>query len=237
MKFISFFAGIGGFDLGLERAGHECVGQVEIDDFCIKVLTKHWPNVPKWRDIRELTGRELPEADLWCGGFPCQDISPASSTGTGLSGERSGLWWDFWRVVLARKPRWLLLENHAFLLRRGIDTIMRLLSESGYDAEWEVLRANEFGAPHRRERCFVIAYSHEVYGQEGMGAKSLRKATVFAGHPRERFRFWLQAPSRDSGMDDGVPAETYRNRVGSYGNAVVPQVAEYIGKLLTKETA
>ncbi|KKL86519.1 hypothetical protein LCGC14_1943950 [marine sediment metagenome] len=98
MRFVSFFAGIGGIDLGLERAGHECVGQVEIDDYCLKVLEKHWPDVRRWKDITKLKPAELPEAELWTAGFPCQDIANLGKR-AGLSGERSGLFWAMAKTI------------------------------------------------------------------------------------------------------------------------------------------
>ena len=106
MTFGSLFAGIGGLDLGLERAGMECRWQVEIDEFCRKVLAKHWPEVPKYGDIGKLTGEELEPVDLICGGFPCQDLSQAGRR-AGLEGDRSGLWFEFARIVGVLRPRWV----------------------------------------------------------------------------------------------------------------------------------
>ena len=115
MKFISLFAGIGGLDLGLERAGMECVAQVEIDDFCQKVLTKHWANVPKFKDVRDVGKNNLPTADLICGGFPCQDVSLVGAR-KGLEGKRSTLWSEFHRIICEVQPRWVVIENVLRLL-------------------------------------------------------------------------------------------------------------------------
>jgi len=160
MKFGSLFAGIGGIDLGLERAGMECAWQVEPDDFCQKVLTKHWPDVPKYGDIRDVGKRNLETVDLISGGFPCQDVSLAGKR-MGLEGERSTLWSEFYRIICEIRPEWVLIENVPGLLSsdngKFFRTILWNLSKGGYDAEWQTLSAKMFGAIHRRERLFIIA--------------------------------------------------------------------------------
>ena len=156
MKFGSLFAGIGGFDLGLERSGMSCQWQVEIEDYPTKILEKHWPEVHRERDIKECSGSNLEPVDLICGGFPCQDISVAG-TGAGLAGERSGLWYEMHRIIGDIKPRWVVVENVAALLSRGMDVVLRDLSTIGYDCEWHVISASAVGAPHRRERVWIIA--------------------------------------------------------------------------------
>lgn len=232
LKFIDFFAGIGGFSLGLERSGHTCVGQVEIEEYCNKVLAKHWPDVPRWGDIRSLDCEELPEADLWCGGFPCQDFSCAGNTRTGFAGKRSGLFFDWWRLIHKRRPRFVLIENSPMLLKRGLATLAGLFSDNGYDIEWDILSAGQFGAPHRRKRIYILAYSNKINGTTRVGDKQDRKTPAFAGNPIERAKFWLQAAPERDGVDNGIPSKLYNHRVGALGNAVVPQVAEYIGRLL-----
>lgn len=236
MRFIDLFAGIGGISLGLERAGHACVGQVEIDDYCTRVLERHWPDVPRWRDIREVTGAELPAADLWTAGFPCQDISDAGKA-VGISGTRSGLWREFVRALRVVRPSHTLLENVAGLLHRGMGTVLGDLAESRHDACWDCLPACAFGARHIRDRVFIAST-----------ARALDFADCFAprGDDRrpESVRRWLQdigirrclgwGPwAAQSPMDRtayGVPRSVDRKCL--LGNAVVPQVAEYIGRLL-----
>src|SRR6266496_1290630 len=160
--FGSLFAGIGGLDLGLERAGMACKWQVEIDGFAKKVLQKHWPDVPKFRDIRTVGKHNLSAVDLICGGFPCQDISQAKTINAqGLDGERSGLWKEFYRVICELRHRYALVENVAALLYRGIGRVLGDLAAIGYDAIWQVLRACDFGLPHRRERLFIIAHTNK----------------------------------------------------------------------------
>ena len=161
MKFGSLFAGIGGFDLGLERSGMTCQWQVEIEDYPTKILEKHWPEVHRERDIKECSGENLEPVDLICGGFPCQDISVAG-TGAGLAGERSGLWYEMHRIISDIKPRWVIVENVAALLSRGMDVVLRDLSQIGYDCEWHIISASAVGAPHRRERVWIIANASGV---------------------------------------------------------------------------
>jgi len=165
MRFGELFAGIGGFSLGLERAGMKCAWQVEIDPYARAVLNKHWPDVRRHDDVRTFppthTHTHDFSVDLICGGFPCQDISVAGK-GAGLTGERSGLWHEFARIVGVLRPRYVVVENVAALLGRGMDVVLGTLSTLGYDAEWHVIPASAVGAPHRRERVWIVAYSASV---------------------------------------------------------------------------
>lgn len=167
LTFGSLFSGIGGLDLGLERAGLKCSWQVEVDDYARKVLQKHWLDVPKWRDVRYfLSGkrwrraREAWQVDLVCGGFPCQDISNAGRR-AGINGKRSGLWREFARIVRLLRPRYVLVENVPALTVRGLDRVLGDLAALGYDAEWDCIPAAAVGAPHLRWRIFILAYSVE----------------------------------------------------------------------------
>jgi DNA-cytosine methyltransferase len=164
--FVSLFAGVGGFDLGLERAGLTCVGQVEKHDFCLDVLAKHWPEVPRHNDVVSAVdwweSQDRPKVDLVCGGFPCQDISIAQKNRTGLDGQRSGLYWHALGFVVAVRPRVLLLENVAGLLSsnggRDLALIQATLAECGYPyLEWRVLDSQYFGVAQRRRRVFLVA--------------------------------------------------------------------------------
>src|SRR5687768_17296922 len=140
MKFGSLFSGIGGIDLGLERAGMQCVWQVEIDVFCRKVLTKHWPNVTTFNDVREVGKHNLEPVDLIAGGSACQDISEVGSR-RGIDGPKSGLWREMCRIVCELRPQYVLVENVSGLLNRGIERVLGDLAAVGYDAEWSVLSA------------------------------------------------------------------------------------------------
>ena len=158
LTFGSLFAGIGGFDLGFERAGMKCKWQVEIDEYARRVLEKHWPDVPRYEDIKTIT--ELPYVDVVCGGFPCQDISVAGKGKGIIEGKRSSLWFEMLRIIRLVGPKYVVVENVPALYQRGLDVVLKGLAESGYDAEWNCLRASDVGAPHRRERMFIIAYAN-----------------------------------------------------------------------------
>lgn len=166
MRFVSLFAGVGGFDLGLERSGHVCVGQVEIDKHARSVLDHHWPDVPKhddvttaidWADEIGLTGN----VDIVCGGFPCQDLSVAGKR-SGLAGERSGLFFDALAFAKSVKAKTILLENVPGLLSsnqgRDFGVLLTHLADAGYsNIEWRVLNSQFFGVPQRRRRVFIVA--------------------------------------------------------------------------------
>lgn len=225
----SLFAGIGGFDLGFERAGFKTSWQVEIDPYCQKVLAKNFPEAERFGDIRECGSHNLRPVDVICGGFPCQDVSWAG-LGAGLEGERSGLWFQMLRIVRLLRPRFVLVENVSALLIRGFDSVIADLAESGYDAEWDSLQAGYFGAPHERERVFILAYPNESDGKAGVGTEQDRKSPIFAGSDCEGFPVWLQAASSFAGMDDGIPSAIYQSRLGALGNTIVPQIAEMIAR-------
>ena len=153
----SLFSGIGGFDLGFERVGIKTIWQVECEPYCLKVLEKHWPNVTRYPDITTVDWGTVPRPDILSGGFPCQDISNAGKR-TGITGSQSGLWLEFRRAIVSLRPRYVVVENVAALYGRGLDTVLGDLAQSGYDAEWDCLPAAAVGAPHLRERIFIVAY-------------------------------------------------------------------------------
>jgi DNA (cytosine-5)-methyltransferase 1 len=161
MRVLDLFSGIGGFSLGLERAGLHTVAFCETDPYCRHVLARHWPAIPCYDDVRTLTAERLRAdgiaADVICGGFPCQDISVAGK-GSGIAGERSGLWSEYARIIGELRPRYAIVENVSALLGRGLARILGDLSEIGYDAEWQIISAADIGAPHRRERVWIVAY-------------------------------------------------------------------------------
>ena len=157
MRFGSLFSGIGGIDLGLERAGHEIVWQVENDPFCRKVLTKHWPDVPKYEDVHDVGAHNLGATDLIAGGFPCQDISTAGKGAGIVKGNRSGLWFEFARIIRELRPRYVLVENVPAITSRGLGIVLGDLADMRYNAEWGCVSAASVGAPHLRKRVFIIA--------------------------------------------------------------------------------
>lgn len=158
----SLFSGIGGFELGLERAisNSKTIWQCEQNKFAQKVLKKHWPDVPIYDDIKEMKHGTIDIVDIICGGFPCQDISQAGK-GKGIAnGERSGLWFEMLRIINIVRPRIAIAENVTAITQkgRGMDIVLSSLSKIGYDVEWIDVRASDEGAPHKRERIFFVAY-------------------------------------------------------------------------------
>lgn len=158
MTFLSLFSGIGGFDLAAYRCGLRFDRHLfsEIDPYAIKVFQARFPDAEALGDITKI--KDLPDDEyIICGGFPCQDISVAGK-GAGLAGARSGLWFEMLRLIGDLRPRFVIVENVGALLVRGIDTVLGTLAEIGYDAEWQIISAASVGAPHRRERIYIVAY-------------------------------------------------------------------------------
>jgi DNA (cytosine-5)-methyltransferase 1 len=302
----SLFSGIGGFDLGLQRAGMSTLWFCESDEFCRRVLARHWPGVPCYPDVTRLLadagssrrrqdtrsahgdeaaheGRAaehdhvadgdgegagardaVAPVDLLCGGFPCQDISLAGR-GVGINGSRSGLWREFARLIGELRPRYVLIENVPALTSRGLDVVLADLAARGFDAEWDHLPASAFGAPHRRDRIWIVAYPHGEGSQGHWGPKRGPGEIAFAqggaaggagladtngaaggaaGSPGEALsrpgeverpgrrgssvgNLWAVEP--DVGrVAHGIPARV--DRLRALGNALVPQIAEWIGR-------
>ena len=238
MKFISLFAGIGGLDLGLERAGMECVAQVENDSFCQKVLTKHWPDVPKFGDIKDVGKHNLPKADLICGGFPCQPHSTAGKQ-KGEKDDRD-LWPEYFRVIKELRPAWVIGENVPGIRTTILDKVLSDLESEKYSTVTIDIPACAFNAPHKRNRYFILAHSD----REGW-------ERILRNHPKrviENIEWKAESGALGSlrdyisqlekrlgepcvrGNDDGIPSRV--DRLRGLGNAVVPQVAEFIGKIL-----
>ena len=218
MRFISLFSGIDGLGLGLERAGMTCVAQVEIDPFCRRILEKHWPNVPKWGDITKVKGADLPDADLIAGGFPCTDVSQAGKR-TGLTHEdgtptRSGLWFEFARLIGEIRPRYVIAENvPGLLVYDGMRRVLGQLSGLGYDCVWRCLRASEFGASHLRKRVFLIATladaecdrggQQSITGQADPATDRLADGGSQLAHGAQRGRGIVRQPSGSTGFVNG----------------------------------
>lgn len=247
LTFGSLFAGIGGFDLGFERAGMECRWQVEIDPYCQRVLAKHWPNVRRHDDIETFPPAGEWGVDVICGGFPCQDISYAGA-GAGLGGKRSGLFYKAIRVVQELQPKIVVLENVAALLTRGLDQVLGTLAEVGYDAEWHCIPAAAVGAPHIRDRLFIIAYVADA-DDSGRRASESKVDKVWEatqdteqqkpqpelsrfGSPR--IATWWATEPNVGRVADGIPARV--DRLRGLGNAVVPHIAQFIGEMIVANT-
>jgi DNA (cytosine-5)-methyltransferase 1 len=235
MHVLDLFSGIGGTSLGLHWAGMRTVAFCERDRFCQGVLRRHWPGVPVYDDVRRLTGQRLrddgvPWAELLVGGFPCQDISLAGR-GAGVTGARSGLWADMERLVAECRPHWVVAENVPGLRGRGADRVCAGLEALGY-ACWPLLvGAVHAGAPHRRQRVWVIAHA----ARQGLEVGQRGAAGQAAGLPAERRGGWPAEPG-DRRVDDGVPARV--DRLKALGNAIVPANAAMVGRaILAAEAA
>lgn len=237
MRVLDLFSGIGGFSLGLERAGMTTVAFCEIDPFCRRVLAKHWPDVPCHEDV---STREFieGEADVVCGGFPCQDISYAGE-GAGLAGARSGLWRELVRAIRLVRPLYAIVENVAALLDRGMGVVLGDLAEIGYDAEWDCISACSLGATHMRRRVFIVAHPNCEHGRTWLWHPPSRQngkiqnLDGFEG-ARARAKARLENPSALYGGADGLPDGSYRNR--AIGNSIYPSIADLIGRAIMSAT-
>lgn len=256
MKFIELFAGIGGFSLGFERAGMECVGHCEINPYAQKVLKKHWPDVPLYPDVTKLKGDEFGKVELIAGGFPCQDISTAGKQ-VGITGKRSSLFNEIIRLSAICNPKWIVLENVANLIFGNNGAWFRYcmgqIAKIGYNAEWEIIRASDVGAPHRRARIWIVVYPNSnrykcrkkpiVGGIQKIqrnrssdlcknvaNAKGIYAQGQYEG-PREiklgGSNWWATEPKLGR-VAYGVPQRV--DRLKCLGNALVPQIAEFIGR-------
>lgn len=262
----SLFSGIGGFDLGLERAGHKVIWQAEIDPFCCKVLKKHWPKVVNHGDIKNIEWQQVEPPDIICGGYPCQPFSTA--------GKRRGendprhLWPNMLDAICNLRPRYVLMENVRGHLSMGFGTVLGDLARIGFNAEWQVLPASAFGAPHRRDRVFIVAYPN---GERLERPGAEQQATGFARGSKNAHGFmadtesgerrgpqphdlstiygqtaklgkpfgasgpnanWWETEPNVGRVANGVPNRV--DRLRGLGNAVVPQVAEFIGYLINE---
>ncbi|MCK4910716.1 MAG: DNA (cytosine-5-)-methyltransferase [Thermodesulfovibrionales bacterium] len=197
IRVASFFSGIGGFDLGMERAGMKVVFQSEINKFCQKVLDKHWRNVYLNKDINKLRLEDIPEeAQLWCGGFPCQDLSLANQgKRKGLGGDRSGLFFKLAKFIKPRLPRWLVIENVPGLINshngQDFKVLLQTLDEFGYGVSWRILDAKYFGTPQRRRRVYIVASLGNLLSAEVLFEPG---ATTVA--PRQGLGTWEISPPR-----------------------------------------
>lgn len=237
LNVLSLFAGIGGLELGLERAGMTVVGQVELNPFCRKVLAKHWPDVPQHDDVRTAVewweSEPRPDVHLVCGGFPCTDIANCGKR-AGITGPHSSLWGAMLDVIRHLRPRYVLVENVAALAVRGGDVVLADLADIGFDAEWTTISACAFGAPHPRSRMFIVAYPQSVGRQRRRCFRQGQALLEPQGRGPQHMRAWTSKP-RSVGVAYGIPQRV--DRLTALGNAVVPQVSQYIGEQIMEMTA
>ena len=257
LRVLDLFSGIGGFSLGLERTGgFETVAFCEIDPFCRNVLAKHWPKVPIYEDVRTLTGEQVETIDVITGGFPCQDVSIAGY-GRGIEAERSGLWTELHRIIGEIRPSYAVVENVTGLLSGPVGRpgnwfgrVLGDLAALGYDSEWHCIPTAVVGAPHIRDRVWLVAYPQQESGFTSIltgnnGAERERVAAQAERHPdglrlemgsalRSISGEWMDQPD-SARMVDGV--SDWPHRLGAIGNAVVPAVVEIIGNAILETEA
>jgi DNA (cytosine-5)-methyltransferase 1 len=188
LRVLDLFSGIGGFSLGLERAGgFEPIAFCEIDGKCQTILAEHWPGVRQFSNIRHVGNGEWPAADVVVGGFPCQDVSGAGKR-AGVSGERSGLFRELVRAIRMVGPKYAIMENVADLLHRGMGDVLGELAESRLRVEWDCVSARDVRAPHYRDRVWIVAHAdvrqqpQRSIPSDGRRSKSKSKSKRF-GHP------------------------------------------------------
>ena len=269
MKVGSLFSGIGGLDLGLERAGMDVIWQSEIDPYACKVLEKHWPTVPNLGNIKEIDWSQVERPDVICGGYPCQPFSQAGNRQG--EGDARHLWPWVRTCIAELRPRYAVLENVRGHLSLGFGTVLGDLASIGYDTEWQVIPAASIGAPHRRDRVFIVAYptflgewrrhcndSRTLQERSEIQFTTRGSSCVVADNERIRdgqHRITTNAANKSGQRDNysrgeadddigqwwaiepdvgrvayGVPNRV--DRLRGLGNAVVPQVAEYVGRLI-----
>jgi len=239
LRLLDLFSGLGAFSLGLERSGgFKTVAFCEINPHCQQVLRRHWPEVPLYDDVRQLTADRLAadgiSVDAICAGFPCQDISNAGLR-VGIDGERSGLWRHVARLAGELRPEFILLENVSALLDRGMGRVLGDLAEVGFHAEWDCIPASYVGAPHNRDRVWIVAYAER--GERW--AESYRGALGRVGGQQQSVpwdRDWQSALRHFRGVDDGTAYGV--ERIDAIRNSIVPQIPEMIGRaILAAEAA
>lgn len=234
MRVLDLFSGIGGFSYGLQIAGgFETVQFVEIDRYCQRVIAKNFPGVPIHDDIRTFRG-ERGSADLICGGFPCQNVSSAGKR-EGIEGGASSLWREMLRTIREVRPQFVIVENVAGLMHRGLDSVLGGLAEIGYDAEWHCIPASYVGSPQSRDRIWIVAYP----GARRLEAGDERVAALsplarWFDHDRlgEAQARAKACASRTWRVDDGLPG--WVDRIAGLGNAVYPPLVAEIGRAIMK---
>ena len=271
MRYGSLFSGVGGFDLGFDRAGMECAWQVERDPFCLKVLSKHWPEVRKYEDVHNVGKHNLSAVDLIVGGFPCQPHSKAGQR-RGADDDRN-LWPEYRRIIDELRPAWVVAENVPGIRTTILDDVLTDLESMGYSTGTLIIPACGVEAPHRRDRVFILAHN----GSIGLGQGRGLRAAIPQKKRRGRFDHggitgnermgacegcgedwcnwhgkhredcgcpdpwdesddpsfgWFAAEPRVVRMANGIPFGVDRRR--ALGNAVVPQLAEWLGRRIVE---
>lgn len=237
----SLFSGIGGFDLAARWAGIDTIWMVEKDAYCQKILSKNFPGVPIYDYVQRVDKNILAKPDIISGGFPCQDVSIINLFAQKLHGKRSGLWSEYYRLINELQPRYIIIENVAALVNRGLENIVKQISEIGYNTEWKTITASQVGAFHKRERVWVIAYPNSfgflkvfekfqnIFIEKASGKKREEWILFYNVSARNyKIEHWEKLANIICRNDDGIPGELDANRLRGLGNAIVPQTAYVI---------
>jgi DNA (cytosine-5)-methyltransferase 1 len=242
MRIGSLFSGIGGLELGLEWAGvGHTIWQVEQDPFCRDVLAQHWPDATRFNDVREVGAHNLEPVDVICGGFPCQDVSTLGKRAGMGEGTRSGLWVEFARIIGELSPSLVIVENTRGLESLGLHLVLADLRALGYRGERSFVPACAVGAPHTRSRLFILAYAsrQRVGGHWTTGATGPTAGgwSHHAGGAQGASEWRSPDAPGVQRVVDGIPTRMDRDRTRALGNAVVPHVAEVVGRRLMQLAA
>lgn len=232
----SLFSGIGGLELGLERAGHGPVlWQVEKDAACRSVLAYHWPKTERFNDVCAVGRRELAKVRIICGGFPCQGVSDASHGACdGLDDPRSALWREFRRIVYELCPEWVIVENVDGAARyRWVPIVRSDLWDVGYSSVPIRVRASDLGAPHAGSRIFIAA----TYRKSESARTLDEKVALLPELATDLRKDWGQPSSEALGVVDGLSGRVDRVRLRQLGNAVVPQCAELVARIIPRSVS
>ena len=225
----SLFSGIGGFEIGAERAGIKTLWNCEYENYQRNILKKIDKDAEQYTDVR--TAEINRYVDIISGGFPCQDISVAGKM-EGIKGERSGLWSEMWRIIWDIRPKYVIIENSPALLIRGFEQVLCDLSKIGYDAEWQSISNIAFGYPHKRERLYAIAYSNEIGLQSDLCEQRATNSIFRKWTSNQNDGYTLskrvhEIPTCDV-IRNGDGFQSWTHRVGSVGNSVNPTLAHYL---------
>lgn len=246
----SLFSGIGGFEIGADKAGIETLWNCEFEEHNRNILMKHFSDTKQYFDVREMQSPGY--VDIISGGFPCQDLSIANQSKKsfkedgnkkGIDGERSGLWSEMWRIIADVRPRYVLIENSPMLVIRGLERVISDLARIGYVCEWQCLFASQFGYNHSRKRIFIIAYPSQERCEDNSTAFQELPKILQQRPPRQNplsmpfKRFNRNSDYELLRMDDGFSKELDKQRIEMMGNAVVPDIAHYLFECIKNHIA
>ena len=242
----SLFSGIGGFELGLERGipNSKTIWQVEQNKYCQSILRKHWKKAIIHSDIFTVGSDNLQTVDVICGGFPCQDISVIGNKKGIQHGKKSSLWFEMHRVIKELRPKIAIIENVAGIRRNEIEIIVNGLSEIGYDVEWVIISAEQFGALHQRKRFFAVAYTPsrksrrmELSGMDEKKTKAWKDPFTCEYQAQTGFRgggYWARPTLEPPFLHVADGVSDRLARLKALGNAIVPQCSEWVGRQIYK---